>query len=218
MAKVDRRVSRTRQRLTEALIKLTLRQGYEKTTIREFTDEADVGYATFFRHYQDKDELLHDVLEVMLAELLLVINPAVHTKEPDHAEVGKRVFVHVQTHEDLYRVLLDNARAQEMFTVVYEVGVQGVLETHEPSPRARVPADIAAHHIVASFLALIRWWLQNDKPYRPERMGEIYRDMIITPTLKLAFSLPRGNSSLATEPDSSLVQAEPSPEKVNGEA
>lgn len=187
MGNIDKRVMRTRQRLTEALIKLTLRQGYEKTTIRDLTDEAEVGYATFFRHYQDKDELLHDVVEVVLAELLDTIRPAMHTKKSDHAEIGKRVFTHVQAHEGLYRVLLDNARAQEMFTPAYQVGMQGVLEIQTPSSQARVPADIAAHHIVASFLALIRWWLHNDKPYPPERMGEIYRDMIITPTLALAF-------------------------------
>src|SRR5437879_11312519 len=49
----DRRVKRTQKALARALIELTLEKGYEAITIRDITDKAEVGYATFFRHYHD---------------------------------------------------------------------------------------------------------------------------------------------------------------------
>ena len=52
--KEDRRVTRTRKLLTEALISLSLEKGYEAVTIRDITDRAGVGYATFFRHIRRK--------------------------------------------------------------------------------------------------------------------------------------------------------------------
>src|SRR5258708_24160624 len=65
----DRRVKRTQNLLAKALIALTLEKGYEAVTIRDITERADIGYATFFRHYHDKDALLREVLDVVLSEL-----------------------------------------------------------------------------------------------------------------------------------------------------
>src|SRR5690606_12454565 len=61
--KVDARVRRTRRRLQDALVALVLERGYEAVTIRDVAERADVGYATFFRHYASKEALLLDLLE-----------------------------------------------------------------------------------------------------------------------------------------------------------
>jgi AcrR family transcriptional regulator len=72
----DRRVRRTQHLLARALIALTLEKGYEAVTIRDITERADIGYATFFRHYHDKDELLKDVLDVVLTDLIDLLRPS----------------------------------------------------------------------------------------------------------------------------------------------
>jgi hypothetical protein len=46
---------------------------------------------------------------------------------------------------------------------------------------------VAAHHLVASSIALIEWWLEHDLPYPPEHMGSIYARLIVEPTLAIAF-------------------------------
>src|SRR5438128_6080464 len=38
----------------------------------------------------------------------------------------------------------------------------------------RLPLEITAHHIMTSTIALIRWWLDYQMCYSPERMGMIY--------------------------------------------
>jgi len=50
-----------------------------------------------------------------------------------------------------------------------------------------VPLEIAAHHIVTSSISLIQWWLDNQMPYPPERMGVIYHELIARPTSAVAF-------------------------------
>src|SRR5437762_14310178 len=72
----DRRVRRTQHLLARALIALTLEKGYEAVTIRDITERADLGYATFFRHYHDEDELLEAFLEVVMAELIDLLHPS----------------------------------------------------------------------------------------------------------------------------------------------
>src|ERR1700682_308750 len=100
----DRRVKRTQQLLTRALIALTLEKGYEAVTIRDITERADIGYATFFRHYRDKDELLEGVLDVVKAELIDLLCPA--TVGIDPTAIGVLLFRYVQEHSEVVRVLL----------------------------------------------------------------------------------------------------------------
>lgn len=92
----DRRVRRTQHLLAKALIDLTLEKGYETVTIRDITERADIGYATFFRHYHDKDELLKDVLEVVLTELIDLLSPAI--PDADATTVGYLLFARFFQH------------------------------------------------------------------------------------------------------------------------
>lgn len=174
---------RTRRRLTEALIALTLDKGYEAVTIRDITEQAGVGYATFFRHYADKETLLRDVLEAFLGELLELVRPQ---SGQDPVETGTLIFEHARRNGELYRVLLDTGR-EDLLGRVYEVGMAGVLAANRPQANSVVPPVVAAHHVIASFLALLRWWLEEGMPYEPSKMGRIYSELIIRPTEEVAF-------------------------------
>lgn len=57
---VDRRIQKTKTSLTEALINLILEKGYEKVTIKDIIDKANVGRSTFYIHYESKEQLLLD--------------------------------------------------------------------------------------------------------------------------------------------------------------
>jgi len=56
--KLDRRVQATREGLLDALFALMAERGYERLTIQNLLDRADVGRATFYAHFESKDELL----------------------------------------------------------------------------------------------------------------------------------------------------------------
>src|SRR5438477_12187143 len=100
----DRRVRRTQNLLAKALIALTLEKGYEALTIRDITERADIGYATFFRHYHDKDELLKDVLDVVLTELIDLLGSRQPAADP--TTIGVLLFRYVQEQSEVVRVLL----------------------------------------------------------------------------------------------------------------
>lgn len=58
MQETDRRVRRTRAALGQALLDLAAERPFEALTVREIVDRADVGDATFFRHYASKEARL----------------------------------------------------------------------------------------------------------------------------------------------------------------
>lgn len=180
----DRRIRRTRQSLATALIDLTVETAYEEVTIRDITERADVGYATFFRHYHDKDALLQDVLDVVLDELMSLLSLEVADPDDDPQTVGVAIFRYVQAHGEVVRVLLGS---RTVLHRLVSTATREIVSGHQARPGAIVPLEIAAHHIVSSTIALISWWLAEQMPYPPEQMGPIYARLIARPTSLLAF-------------------------------
>jgi AcrR family transcriptional regulator len=173
----DRRVKRTQQALMDALVHLTLEKGYSAMTIRDITERANVGYATFFRHYADKNALLHDVLASVFAELIQVLPiPSPSTS----FELGEPLFRYVQQHEQIVRVLLNSGESSFLVESVVEMSSEHARQ-HDYPEDGCVPLEVALYHIVNSTVALITWWLDHDMPYSPERMGKIYHALIEEP-------------------------------------
>jgi len=54
----DRRVQRTQQLLRAALLSLIEEKGFEALTLQEIIDRANVGRATFYAHFDRKEDLL----------------------------------------------------------------------------------------------------------------------------------------------------------------
>lgn len=185
MKKSDRRIQRTRQQLSQALIALTLEKGYEAVSIRDITRDAGIGYATFFRHYPDKDTLLIDVLNAFIQELKQLF---AQSAEPSPAAEGALIFAHVHQQRDLYRILLRGQGTQAILTHVQEISAQEILAFYAPKPDSPIPPDVAANHVAAATMALIKWWLDHDMPYTPAQMGLIYSELIIRPTQAIAFT------------------------------
>ena len=71
----DRRVARTKRLLDNALLSLIEERGYAATTVADIAERADVGRATFYLHYHDKEELLAESLERLLQAVTADVMP-----------------------------------------------------------------------------------------------------------------------------------------------
>lgn len=187
MEKVDRRVRRSRRLLRDALFSLILEKEYPAITIKEITERADVAYITFFRHYDDIDELLMEGLGKLLAELQSRIEKAAQEAQEDPQDVmeGRVIFEHVQEQSDLYTILLKSQGAHQIRKRVRDKIASLYRTTCRPlqEDQGIVPGDVAANHIATSILALIEWWLEHDMDYPVERMAQIYYRLILSATL-----------------------------------
>jgi AcrR family transcriptional regulator len=182
MEKKDRRIRRTQRSLQEALITLTLEKGFDAVTIRDITERADVGYATFFRHYDDKEALLADVLDSMSQEFRLLLAP--HSIVTDPERMGTLLFQYVEKNASLVRVLLDSTNTMMLLRPIQEIGMQEIVEMFDGAVDRSVPMDIAASHLMISLVMMIRLWLEHGMPYSPERMGSIVAKLIIRPVIE----------------------------------
>src|SRR3990170_2217638 len=101
----DLRVRRTRELLQKALLETANEKGFAHVTVRDITERAMVNRATFYRHYQDK----YDLLAQYMQELSEFIDseagetapggqpaPSLNTPPPGLA----RLLRHMQTNAD----------------------------------------------------------------------------------------------------------------------
>jgi AcrR family transcriptional regulator len=184
--KIDRRIRRTHKLLQEALIQLTLEKGYESVTIRDITERADVGYATFFRHYPDKEALLAAVLRSMKEDFQVLLAP--HSIVSNSEKTGTLVFQYVADNRDLCKVLLDSTDIMSLLKPVQDMGLQEIGQMFGASNKHSIPIEVAAYHLIMSLIMLIRWWLDNDMPYTPDLMGEIAATLIIRPVIDAMYT------------------------------
>ena len=179
MQKPDRRIRRTQRAFIDALITLSLEKGYDSITIRDITDRADVAYSTFFRHYAHKDELLADVLQAVIHDFMVLINQGVNKT---HEDEGRLIFQYVADHQAFFRVLFSSQGTNSVLQNMQNEIAQTALRLNPHPPNSPIPPEIAANHLVATVIALIRWWLDHETPYPVEQMATIYSHLI-TPGL-----------------------------------
>lgn len=107
--RVDRRRQRTRTALLTAAQRL-LADGRTNVSIQEITDAADVGFGSFYNHFDSKDELFEAAVTQTL-QAYVALRDAVVAGYDDPAEIFTVSFrmtgrLH-QQHPELVRVLLN---------------------------------------------------------------------------------------------------------------
>jgi len=183
----DRRVRRTQKLLGEALIEVALEKGYKNITIQDVTDRADIGYRTYFRHYNGLDELLVSVAQDRLDEFYEVLDlplPGELMEDPVDFfhKIGHSLFEHVRENEENFRLLLMDSSSRFVLEPVMNRACEKAEILLRGLPQENIPAGVAANHIITSTFSLMRWWLENDMPHSPRKMGDIFTDLIVKPT------------------------------------
>jgi AcrR family transcriptional regulator len=92
-----RRREQTRRRLLDAARSLFARQGVENTRINEITEEADVGFGSFYNHFDSKDAIVEAVVaETVAAQGGAVASVTANLDDPAEAvAAAHRYFVNL---------------------------------------------------------------------------------------------------------------------------
>jgi AcrR family transcriptional regulator len=173
-AKADRRIRRTTDALVTALIELAHARRYDAITIQDLLDHANVGRSTFYSHYRGKDDLLLRSFERMLASLDAGI-------DQDKGNVVRIAPVReLFTHFAQMRGFLHSLERAHRLDRVLQVGAVQLSATIARRLAALaatpdgVPPAARAQALAGALFALLRWWLDQEKPESPERMDAMY--------------------------------------------
>jgi AcrR family transcriptional regulator len=176
--KLDRRVRRTRRQLSNAMLELLVERDYESITVQEITTRADLNRATFYHHFNHKDELLAAALEDRFDELVASFGDlptGIALWEDRTPEL--LTFRHVAEYAPLYKVLLGDRGMghviHRIINYIARITQQKLHNAHPSHTSSPIPDAVIAHHVAGSLFALISWWVTNNLPYTPEEMAEM---------------------------------------------
>jgi AcrR family transcriptional regulator len=161
----DRRVLRTHKALYEALISLTVRKGFAAVTVSDLTEAAGVNRATFYRHFQDKFDLLdhyaNEVYRLLDASAQPVLRGA--SDPPEAPEDGLvRMFEHIRGYAPFYRVMLGR-KGDPGFAGIMQSFIQMRIAQAVPEAlRERPVTQLVLSYIASGSVGVARWWLEHD--------------------------------------------------------
>lgn len=182
---VDRRVQRTRQLLNQALMALIVEVGYDAITVQNIIDRANLGRSTFYAHYQDKDDLLLSGMEEVVHSLIWGDEDS--PVEDEGQRESRRilsalpVFRHAQEQYDLHKAIVGGRGIDVIIKTIQDhlsSHIQEQIERLVPQGQTpTVPPVVMANYLAGSLMTLLKWWLDNDMPYPPERMDEMFQQL-----------------------------------------
>lgn len=174
----DRRVRRTRKLLHDAFISLAIEKGYEKTTIQDILDRADVGRSTFYAHYRDKAALLTTSFDDMGEQLQRQLADVSAASPIDVALPAALLFEHAYRNQRVYRALCGHqggAVVQRHLRALIGDLLRKHLRSEFSGSDTEVPADIAAEFYTSAALGLLVWWIAHDFCNGPTWLAGTYR-------------------------------------------
>lgn len=185
--KSDRRANRTRKSLRDALVELILEKPYDAITVQNILDRANVGRSTFYAHYRDKEDLFRLDWERFLGFLIQQID--FENIEKDRFVPIKELFRHLIDFHPFYRALVKSRKSDRLLkTGIYYLakGIENKLTlSHENERSALVPIPILSNYLANEMFTLLTWWLDQNMPCTPERMDEIFHQLV-TPGVRVA--------------------------------
>ncbi|MCY3833047.1 MAG: TetR/AcrR family transcriptional regulator [Chloroflexi bacterium] len=187
-------MARTRRALREALVELAMEKGYEKISIKNLTERADIGYATFFRHYKSKDELLTHYLRAILLDIEQELSP-----EMTHYDAALLMFDIFEKHRDACLIGLSLPRDHPAMKPIWEAAARLVTARYEARDETAIPLDVSVNHLVHSFVEMVRWWVTEGQAYKLEQMAFMMSELVIKMTEIAA--LERRSKILSLDPD-----------------
>lgn len=179
IAPTDARQVRSRKALTGALLALLEEMPFDQVTIREITARAGTGYATFFRHYSDKEALLSDIASQEIASLLSMTMPVLGAASS--AESTRALCEYVAEHRTLWSALLTGGAAG-ILRAEFIRQARALERGMEPSD-SWLPADLAVVYGTGATIDLLAWWLADPQGYSAQHMATILDRLIIAPLL-----------------------------------
>jgi AcrR family transcriptional regulator len=200
----DRRIQRTRQALRQALMDLIKEKGYDSISVEEITQRANLGRATFYLHYKDKEDLLIDEFSELANERVRTLSEIPFStwlpnpENPDQPIENKpsppflMVFQHIADNAELYRILLISEKSDRILGRIRKIITQSITEfmqtkvENDPIPLLiEVPIDLLAAYFSGALLSCVNWWLEQGLAYSTEEMTRMFQRLFFPGARKI---------------------------------
>lgn len=179
---MDRRQQKTRRAIFQAFNKLLEEKRFNKITVQEILDEANIGRSTFYSHFETKDALLKEMCTDLFDH---IFSHELHSEtshdfsSSDHGLKEKitHLLYHLKDNQGNVLGLL-SGESGDLFMRYFKEYLATMFEQYPESIREDVPKEFAANHLVGSLGEAVKWWIETKMKMPPEDVAENYLKLI----------------------------------------
>ena len=169
-----------REKLVEAATQVFAERGFEGARVEQIADAADVSPGLLYRHFEGKQELYTEILQLANRELMSHLAQAAAPGLPtiDRVRSGLDAFFSfVEDHRQLWQMLMKDVLEPDIADIREDVtrrSVQAVamLAAQDYEGGGDMPHEVelegVAVQVVGAAVSLASWW--NDHPELPRAM------------------------------------------------
>ncbi len=163
---MDRRQKKTREAIFAAFRQLLTQRRYDRITVQDILDAADIGRSTFYAHFETKDSLLRALCEELFTHIFDSDPCAFGFQDGDLEGKLAHILWHIRDSHDLANLL--RGESGDLFMTYLKEQLARVFALHRQDFHAPVPVDFLTHHLVTGFAETVRWWVLGGMVTSPE--------------------------------------------------
>lgn len=179
--RAERRKQETHLKLLQATAHVLTQGGYKNFSIKAVTDHADVGYGTFYNHFDNSDMAIWSVLLKQFEQSQSEIESnASHLASPQRELTSWQLFFEniKQNSEQFMQLFGEDGSARlryELEAYTATVYMRNIIAKRFTIPLAYrdLPADYLAHFMSGAQLQLVRWWLKSNLTYTASDLAKM---------------------------------------------
>ncbi len=177
--KEDARITKSRDALCQSLLALIETRPLDTITIREITDQAGVGYATFYRHFPTKTHLLDHVAAAQIRRLVELALPVLASR--NSAQACLSIFHYIENHRSIWQSLLNGGAASTVRAEIIEISRElAAIQPNSNNKADDLPHSLAFRFAASGLIEVLAWWL-NDGEISPENGAKLLDRLVISP-------------------------------------
>jgi AcrR family transcriptional regulator len=179
---MDRRQRKTREAIFIAFSELLAKKSYNRISVQEIIDLADVGRTTFYEHFETKEFLLSELCRELFGHIIDSAMGQPHSHYHFNCEMaGESVFLHLLRHlqeNDMNIIKLLSCENNDLFLGFFKSNLERLIRIRYADrgafDDAGVPEDYLVAHIAAAFAQTVQWWLSKGMKESPEVITEYF--------------------------------------------
>ncbi len=179
---MDRRQRKSRDAIFAAFTSLLSQKSYNKITVGDIIERADVGRATFYAHFETKDYLLNELCRELFGH---IIKTAMGLPDGHyHCTRGSAtdsVFLHLLRHlqeNDLNILGLLSSQNNEIFLKYFKSNLKELIITQYADKgklkNSGLPPEYVINHVASAFVETVDWWISRGRKEKPEVINEYF--------------------------------------------
>lgn len=187
--RIDYRVSRTRKSFQESLLKNLMAKKFDAITISDISKSAGYNRVTFYSHYQDKYELLEDLITEILDGIDSEIQTAQLDDVPNVIQTQPStiaMFQYIYKNLGFFQLMLSDKRVPG-FIGRFIHSIYKIYEGHVHPENNDIEQEIYLVYVTGATFGVISYWVTTGFKYSPIYMAEQLTQIVYQRPQKVVF-------------------------------